>query len=123
MCAAFLGSLFADDDLEQVSDAKASVANVEHVPAPEPAPEPEPEPEPAPKSKWLAQPYTLVEDKNISSSIRTRRRLRIVAPAASTPESQIATLMQAVIELIGKPILSTLLHFSCPSRKLPERWR
>ncbi len=64
-----------------------------------PAPDPEPEPEPAPKPKWVVKDYTVAKEKDISSSNRLRRHLWIVAPTALTPESRIATLMEAAVRV------------------------
>ena len=101
--------------------AEEPVKKPVEAPAPklEPVPKPEPKPVPKSKSKWIAQPYTLVEDKDVSSSIRTRRRLRIVAPAASTSESQIATLMQAAIELHRKNYPQFIAAWLMPFEEAP----
>ena len=52
-----------------------------------------------PEADWTAHAYTLVREEDISSSIRIRRRLWIVAPTAQTPEARIATLMEAAIHV------------------------
>ena len=52
-----------------------------------------------PEPDWTAHEYTVVREEDISSSIRIRRRLWIVAPTAQTPETRIATLMEAAIHV------------------------
>ena len=85
-------------DIPSASVAARDVeAELEASPAPDP--EPEPEPEPAPKPKWVVKDYTVAKEKDISSSNRLRRHLWIVAPTALTPESRIATLMEAAVRV------------------------
>ena len=47
------------------------------------------------EAAWIAHPYEVVEDLDISFSDRLRRRVSIVSPKALTPEDRIATLMEA----------------------------
>ena len=54
-----------------------------------------------PVTGWVPHAYEIVTDEDISSSIRSRRRIRIVSPTAHTPEDRLATLMQAVRQAWG----------------------
>ena len=63
---------------------------------------------------WTAHAYTVVREEDISSSIRIRRRIWIVAPTAQTPESRIATLMEAAIHVHRQSYPQFLSAFLLP---------
>ena len=67
-----------------------------------------------PEADWTAHAYTLVREEDISSSIRIRRRLWIVAPTAQTPEARIATLMEAAIHVHRQSYPQFLSAFLLP---------
>ncbi len=93
-----MGVCATENELEQ-RKAQAEMAKPMSTPPPTPQAA---TPKPKPANAWIAKPYTVVKDEDISSGGRNRRRLRIVSQKASTPESQIATLMQAAIEVQRK---------------------
>lgn len=47
------------------------------------------------QASWGVHPYKVIEDEDISSSNRNRRRITIVSPTANTREDRIATLIAA----------------------------
>ena len=51
------------------------------------------------KTEWIAHDYRIFEDKDISVTSRTRRRVLIVAPTAVTPEDRLATLVRATAQI------------------------
>ena len=67
-----------------------------------------------PEPDWTAHTYTVVREEDISSSIRMRRRLWIVAPAAQTPEARIATLIEAAIHVQHQSYPQFLSAFLLP---------
>ena len=67
-----------------------------------------------PEADWTAHAYTVVREEDISSSIRIRRRLWIIAPTAQTPEARIATLMEAAIHVHRQSYPQFLLAFLLP---------
>ena len=67
-----------------------------------------------PEPDWTDHTYTVVREEDISSSIRIRRRLWIVAPTAQTPEARIATLMEAAIHVHRQSYPQFLSAFLLP---------
>ena len=52
--------------------------------------------------EWNTHKFTILEDKDISSSNRARRRVTVLAPSALTPEDRIATLVEATMQVWQK---------------------
>ncbi len=100
------GSLLPSDDSTEGTDSgmnnPTGVATADERPAIVPEPD------------WTAHAYTVVREEDISSSIRIRRHLWIVAPMAQTPEARIATLMEAAIHVHRQSYPQFLSAFLLP---------
>ena len=93
---------------EQIAAAQRAAREVAGVATADERPAIVPEPD------WTAHAYTVVRDEDISSSIRIRRRLWIVAPTAQTPEARIATLMEAALQVHRQSYPQFLSAFLLP---------
>ena len=93
---------------EQIAAAQRAAREVSGVATADERPAIVPEPD------WTAHAYTVVRDEDISSSIRIRRRLWIVAPTAQTPEARIATLMEAALQVHRQSYPQFLSAFLLP---------
>ena len=95
-----------NEDARKLRDTLAEAISAEQIAAAQQAESPEPD--------WTAHAYTVVRDEDTSSSIRTRRRLWVVAPTAQTPEARIATLMEAALQVHRQSYPQFLSAFLLP---------
>ena len=70
-------------------------------------------------SAWTAHDYTVVREKDNSSSVRKRRHVWIRAPTAQTPEARIATLMEAAVRVQRESFPQYVEAFLLPFEAAP----
>ena len=99
MAIGMLGSLL-EPDPEPIDHSKFLLPKTDRPESASKSQEAKPDPEKAepiePKVEWKAHEFKIVQNKDISSSNRNRRRVAIVARTALTREDRIATLVKAV---------------------------